>query len=135
MKNVTLGLHYAATYKRSRLNSLDEDDQKGEKTFVAFEIDKVPEKRPFLLSRDFVSLRPSKKNFLLFEVSTELLIYNRQFSTFEAFMFPIALTITDSNLLRAISLALVLAFTQHFISICVIVLIDVVEASIYCAKY
>nr|GMD47782.1 probable RNA helicase SDE3 [Ipomoea batatas] len=67
MKNVTLGLHYAATYKRSRLNSLDEDDQKGEKTFVAFEIDKVPEKRPFLLSRDFISLRPSKKNFLLFE--------------------------------------------------------------------
>ncbi|XP_019186820.1 PREDICTED: probable RNA helicase SDE3 [Ipomoea nil] len=68
MKNVTLELHYAATYKRSRLNSLDEDDKKDEKTFVAFEIDKVPEKRPFLLSRDFVSLRrPSKKNFLLFE--------------------------------------------------------------------
>lgn len=72
MKNVTLELHDAAIYKRSRLNNLDEDDQKDEKTFVAFEIDKVPERRPFLLSRDFVSLRSTNKISLLFEVSTEL---------------------------------------------------------------
>ncbi|RAL51628.1 hypothetical protein DM860_010346 [Cuscuta australis] len=68
MKDVTLELHDAAIYKRkSRHERFDEDDPKHEKTFVAFEIDKVPERRPFLISRDFVTLKPSEKKFPIFE--------------------------------------------------------------------
>ncbi|XP_021816034.1 probable RNA helicase SDE3 [Prunus avium] len=53
MKNVTLKLQKAAVYK-----NLDKE----EKTFVEFEIDSVPENRPFLLSRDLVYVRPSGTN-------------------------------------------------------------------------
>ncbi|KAI5348461.1 hypothetical protein L3X38_001348 [Prunus dulcis] len=53
MKNVTLKLHEAAVYKYL---------EKEEKTFIEFEIDSVPEKRPFLLSRDIVYVRPSGTN-------------------------------------------------------------------------
>ncbi|XP_008223835.1 PREDICTED: probable RNA helicase SDE3 [Prunus mume] len=53
MKNVTLKLHEAAVYKNK---------DKEEKTFVEFEIDSVPENRPFLLSRDLVHVRPSGTN-------------------------------------------------------------------------
>lgn len=68
MKDVTLELHDAAIYKRkSRHDRIDEDGPKHEKTFVAFEIDKVPERRPFLISRDFVTLKPSEKEFPIFE--------------------------------------------------------------------
>ncbi|KAL6292475.1 hypothetical protein ACE6H2_000617 [Prunus campanulata] len=53
MKNVTLKLQKAAVYK-----NLDKE----EKTFVEFMIDSVREKRPFLLSRDLVYVRPSGTN-------------------------------------------------------------------------
>ncbi|PQP99674.1 putative RNA helicase SDE3 [Prunus yedoensis var. nudiflora] len=53
MKNVTLKLHEAAVYKNL---------EKEEKTFIEFEIDSVPENRPFLLSRDLVYVRPSGTN-------------------------------------------------------------------------
>ncbi|ONI27145.1 hypothetical protein PRUPE_1G070300 [Prunus persica] len=53
MKNVTLKLHEAAVYKNK---------DKEEKTFAEFEIDSVPENRPFLLSRDLVHVRPSGTN-------------------------------------------------------------------------
>ncbi|KAK9188408.1 hypothetical protein WN944_019811 [Citrus x changshan-huyou] len=53
--NVTLELHKAAIYDKSLKNkNLEESDETDDKLFVAFEIDSVPERRPFLLSRDFV---------------------------------------------------------------------------------
>ena len=48
MNNVTLELHEAEIHRK----------QKGEKkTFAVFEIDSIPERRPFLLSRDLVYAR------------------------------------------------------------------------------
>ncbi|XP_071927512.1 probable RNA helicase SDE3 isoform X1 [Coffea arabica] len=59
MKNVNLEFHEASIFTRKgKHNTLKESDQKDEKTFVAFEFDKIPERRPFLLSRDFVSVQP-----------------------------------------------------------------------------
>ncbi|KAK9188403.1 hypothetical protein WN944_019806 [Citrus x changshan-huyou] len=53
--NVTLELHKAAIYDKSLKNkNLEESYETDDKLFVAFEIDSVPERRPFLLSRDFV---------------------------------------------------------------------------------
>ncbi|KAH9707309.1 hypothetical protein KPL70_012525 [Citrus sinensis] len=61
--NVTLELHKAAIYDKSLKNkNLEESDEKDDKLFVAFEIDSVPERRPFLLSRDFVHARRSGSN-------------------------------------------------------------------------
>ncbi|KAK9115894.1 hypothetical protein Sjap_014841 [Stephania japonica] len=62
LNNVTLELHNAAIYKKSHQNKLlFENDVQNDKIFVAFEIGSVPERRPFLLSRDFVHLKPSGK--------------------------------------------------------------------------
>ncbi|KAH9771748.1 hypothetical protein KPL71_012805 [Citrus sinensis] len=61
--NVTLEVHKAAIYDKSLKNkNLKESDEKDDKLFVAFEIDCVPERRPFLLSRDFVHARRSGSN-------------------------------------------------------------------------
>ncbi|KAK4594673.1 hypothetical protein RGQ29_018386 [Quercus rubra] len=62
LENVTLKLEEAALHKKSKKSkhskgSGEEDD----KIFVEFEIDSIPEKRPFLLSRDMVYARPSDK--------------------------------------------------------------------------
>ncbi|KAH9771744.1 putative RNA helicase SDE3 [Citrus sinensis] len=58
--NVTLELHKAAIYDKSLKNkNLEESDETDDKLFVAFEIDSVPERRPFLLSRDFVYVQRS----------------------------------------------------------------------------
>ncbi|KAA8541480.1 hypothetical protein F0562_025443 [Nyssa sinensis] len=60
MKNVTLELQDAAIYRRKgKYKNLNKFDKKDEKMFVAFEIDSIPERRPFLLSRDFAFVRPS----------------------------------------------------------------------------
>ncbi|KAM7470150.1 hypothetical protein LguiA_008333 [Lonicera macranthoides] len=60
MKNVSLQLHEAAIYGwKSKNKHLNRSDEKDNKIFVAFEIDYVPKRRPFLLSRDFASVRPS----------------------------------------------------------------------------
>uniref|UniRef100_A0A5B6ZGX7 Putative RNA helicase SDE3 n=1 Tax=Davidia involucrata TaxID=16924 RepID=A0A5B6ZGX7_DAVIN len=62
MENVTLELHEAAIYRRKGKNKdLNKFDEKDDKVFVAFEIDSIPERRPFLLSRDFASARPSDR--------------------------------------------------------------------------
>ncbi|XP_052205066.1 probable RNA helicase SDE3 [Diospyros lotus] len=61
MTNVTLELHEAAVYKGKRKCDWNMNGGKDEKIFVAFDIDSVPHRRPFLLSRDFVSVRPSGK--------------------------------------------------------------------------
>ncbi|XAR63995.1 Dextransucrase [Bertholletia excelsa] len=60
MKNVTLELHEADVYKReSKYYNQNVSHEKDEKVFVVFKLDSVPERRPFLLSRDFVSVWPS----------------------------------------------------------------------------
>lgn len=43
--------------------------KKNDKVFVVFEIDSVPERRPFLLSRDTVYARHSGRTVQPFEVS------------------------------------------------------------------
>ncbi|KAA8519458.1 hypothetical protein F0562_013714 [Nyssa sinensis] len=45
--------------ERGKYKNSNKFDEKDEKIFVAFEIDSIPERRPFLLSRDFASVRPS----------------------------------------------------------------------------
>lgn len=68
MKNVNLELHEASIYTtKGKHKTLKQSDQKDEKTFVAFEIDKIPERRPFLLSRDFVSLQPCSRKIEPFQ--------------------------------------------------------------------
>ncbi|XP_059633340.1 uncharacterized protein LOC132276093 [Cornus florida] len=60
MENVTLKLDKASIYtKKGNHNDLNKFDEKDDKVFIAFEIDSIPERRPFLLSRDFASVRPS----------------------------------------------------------------------------
>ncbi|KAI8561556.1 hypothetical protein RHMOL_Rhmol04G0349300 [Rhododendron molle] len=60
MKNVTLKLEEASIHKRKgKYNKKNVDDEKDDKVFVAFELDSIPERRPFVLSRDFVSVLPS----------------------------------------------------------------------------
>ncbi|XP_043694451.1 uncharacterized protein LOC122645184 [Telopea speciosissima] len=62
LKNVTLKLEKASIYKKSsNKKSLNDSDEYDEKLFVVFEIDLIPERRPFLLSRDFVFLKPAGK--------------------------------------------------------------------------
>ncbi|KAM5566386.1 putative RNA helicase SDE3 [Rosa sericea] len=53
LKGVTLALDESSIYKNR---------EKEDKTFVAFELDSVPEERPFLLSRDLVFARPVGKS-------------------------------------------------------------------------
>ncbi|XP_027099522.1 probable RNA helicase SDE3 [Coffea arabica] len=68
VKNVNLELHEASIYARKgKHKTLEESDLKDEKTFVAFEIDKIPERRPFLLSRDFVSVQPCSRKIEPFQ--------------------------------------------------------------------
>ena len=63
-------MHKAAIYDKSLKNkNLKESDETDDKLFVAFEIDSVPERRPFLLSRDFVHARRSGSNAKEFQVS------------------------------------------------------------------
>ncbi|CAK9188218.1 unnamed protein product [Ilex paraguariensis] len=68
MKNVSLELHKAAIYRRKGgYKNLIESDEKDDKVFVAFKIDSIPERRPFLLSRDFAYVRPSGRNIEPFQ--------------------------------------------------------------------
>lgn len=59
MKNVTLKLQEAEIHGKKGKSKHSNNDKKDDKIFVEFEIDAIPEKRPFLLSRDFASVRPS----------------------------------------------------------------------------
>ncbi|KAF2295943.1 hypothetical protein GH714_035262 [Hevea brasiliensis] len=56
LENITLKLQQASIFK---LSYFTENHEKDNKTFVTFEIDSCREKRPFLLSRDFIFARPS----------------------------------------------------------------------------
>ena len=71
---MTLKLEEAALHKKSKkskhsIGSAEEDD----KIFVAFDIDCIREKRPYLLSRDMVNARPSGKKVEPFQVSLFLI--------------------------------------------------------------
>lgn len=70
MKDVTLKFDKAAIYKKStKYKDFGRNLENKNKTFVVFEIDSVPERRPFLLSRDMVYARPSGKEIKPFQVS------------------------------------------------------------------
>jgi helicase MOV-10 len=71
LKNVILeSLHEAEIKKRSNQHKYyNRSVEKDDKIFVVFEFDSIPEKRPFLLSRDLVYARPSGKNVEPFRVS------------------------------------------------------------------
>ncbi|KAF3455901.1 hypothetical protein FNV43_RR00543 [Rhamnella rubrinervis] len=63
MENVTLELQKAVISKRHNKNKhVNQSKKEDNKIFVQFEIDSVPENRPFLLSRDVVYARPSGSN-------------------------------------------------------------------------
>ncbi len=69
MKKVTLELEEAEILKKSNKDKYyNGSGEKDDKTFVQFKIDSVPEKRPFLLSRDMVYARPSGKEVEPFQV-------------------------------------------------------------------
>ncbi|XP_022743449.1 probable RNA helicase SDE3 [Durio zibethinus] len=60
--NVSLEVHSASIYQKSGRNKDSKPRNKmDDKTFVVFEVDSIPERRPFLLSRDFVFAQPSGK--------------------------------------------------------------------------
>ncbi|XP_050279347.1 probable RNA helicase SDE3 isoform X2 [Quercus robur] len=62
LKKVTLELEKAAVFKKSNKNKYSKGSkEKDDKIFVAFDIDCIREKRPYLLSRDMVNARPSDK--------------------------------------------------------------------------
>jgi len=70
LKNVILKLHEAEIYNRPNKNKYyNRSVEKDDKIFMVFEFDSIPEKRPFLLSRDLVYARPSGKNVEPFRVS------------------------------------------------------------------
>ena len=67
---MTLELEKATVYKKkNEYEYSDGSDEKYDKIFVAFEIDSVPQRRPFLLSRDMVYAQPSDKEVEAFQVS------------------------------------------------------------------
>ncbi|KAK7850358.1 putative rna helicase sde3, partial [Quercus suber] len=62
LEKVTLKLEEAALHKKSKKSKHSKGTgEEDDKIFVEFEIDSIPEKRPFLLSRDMVYARPSDK--------------------------------------------------------------------------
>ena len=74
MKKVTLELEKAAVFKKSNKNKYSKgSNEKDDKIFVAFDIDCIREKRPYLLSRDMVNARPSDKKVEPFQVSLFLI--------------------------------------------------------------
>ena len=67
---MTLKLEKATVYKEKNEHKYsDGSDEKDDKIFVAFEIDSVPQRRPFLLSRDMVYAQPSDEEVEAFQVS------------------------------------------------------------------
>ncbi|XP_030966291.1 probable RNA helicase SDE3 [Quercus lobata] len=68
LEKVTLKLEKATVYKEKNEHKYsDGSDEKDDKIFVAFEIDSVPQRRPFLLSRDMVYAQPSDKEVETFQ--------------------------------------------------------------------
>ncbi|KAK0573013.1 hypothetical protein LWI29_001878 [Acer saccharum] len=60
LENVTVELQEAEIYRKfSNKKDFYGSGEKKDKLFAAFEMDSIPEKRPFLLSRDFVFAKPT----------------------------------------------------------------------------
>ncbi|KAK1385386.1 putative RNA helicase SDE3 [Heracleum sosnowskyi] len=60
LKNVFLELHRAEMHRKNgESKNYYRSDDKDNRTFVQFELDSIPERRPFLLSKDFAYVRPS----------------------------------------------------------------------------
>lgn len=76
MTNVTLKLNEAEIHRRKGKSKNKNNNQKDEKIFVEFEVDSIPERRLFLLSRDFASVRPTGTKVDPFQVS---IIYHYTF--------------------------------------------------------
>lgn len=68
MENVSLELQQITIRKRTNKKTKFNGHEKVIKTFVAFEIDSVPERRPFLLSRDLVHARLCERKLEPFQV-------------------------------------------------------------------
>ncbi|KAK0574126.1 hypothetical protein LWI29_018548 [Acer saccharum] len=67
LKNVTLELQEAEIYRKfSNKKHFHESDEKKVKLVAAFEIDSVPGRRPYLLSRDFVFAKPTGRTLIHF---------------------------------------------------------------------
>lgn len=67
--NVTLELHKAVVYNKShKRKGVDENEEKDDTIFVAFKLDAIRERRPFLLSRDLAYARPSGSEVEPFQV-------------------------------------------------------------------
>ncbi|TXG56933.1 hypothetical protein EZV62_018246 [Acer yangbiense] len=61
--NTTIELQEAEISRKfSSKKDFHESDEKKDKLFAAFEMHSIPEKRPFLLSRDFVFAKPTGRN-------------------------------------------------------------------------
>lgn len=71
MKNVTLELQKSRVSKRHKKhkNVNDGSNKPDDKIFVKFQIDSIPEHRPFLLSRDLVYARLTRSKAKNFQVS------------------------------------------------------------------
>ncbi|XP_022938433.1 probable RNA helicase SDE3 isoform X2 [Cucurbita moschata] len=67
LESVNLELQEIAIRKQANRKGRINDDEKFYKTFVAFEFDSVPERRPFLLSRDLVHARLSGTEYEPFQ--------------------------------------------------------------------
>ncbi|XP_077247144.1 putative RNA helicase SDE3 isoform X2 [Tasmannia lanceolata] len=68
LKGVTLEIREEWTSEKSVLkNNKIERKEEEKKTYVVFEIETIPEKRPYLLSRDYVFLQPAGKKVNPFE--------------------------------------------------------------------
>ncbi|XP_058090275.1 probable RNA helicase SDE3 [Magnolia sinica] len=87
LDGVTLKLHEESTSNKSRKSNeivfrIEESDeiesvQKEKKIYVAIEIDSIPAKRPYLLSRDFVFVKPSGKNVTAFKGSISRVVNSK----------------------------------------------------------
>lgn len=79
--NVNLELQQITIHERANRKTRFNGDEKAVKTFAAFEFDSVPDRRPFLLSRDLVHARLSGTQSEPFQVlhTTEYQSLNFQF--------------------------------------------------------
>ena len=68
MESVNLELQEILIRKQANRKARIDGDEKFYKTFAAFEFDSVPERRPFLLSRDLVHARLSGTEYEPFQV-------------------------------------------------------------------
>lgn len=75
LENVVVELQAASIYRKSRNKQQqlwDNDEDEENKLFAAFKFNCIPERRPFILSRDFVFAKPTGRNVDPFQVSFQI---------------------------------------------------------------